>query len=115
MRTGGSISSGSVSSACVGEGRIEAERAAHLAGDGEGLLAVAVRAEAHAINAVARACLYGLVVPGKFPRDPRPEAFGAVTARERPPLHPDGGRLLDDDRRVAGELNRRREELRPDG
>src|SRR5258706_15115141 len=95
MRTGGSISSGSVSSACVGEGRIEAERAAHLAGDGEGLLAVAVRAEAHAINAVARACLYGLVVPGKFPRDPRPEAFGAVTARARPPLIPDGRRHLD--------------------
>src|SRR5258707_13991526 len=87
MRTGGSISSGSVSSACVGEGRIEAERAAHLAGDGEGLLAVAVRAEAHAINAVARACLYGLVVPGKFPRDPRPEAFGAVTAPVPPQPH----------------------------
>src|SRR5690348_737106 len=65
-----------------------AERAAHLVRDRGGLLEVAVRADAHAVEAVVARDLDRLVEPRELAGDVGAEALGAFHARECTQLQP---------------------------
>src|SRR6059058_1891854 len=84
-------------SACGDRGR-ESEGLRDLRRDRGGLVAVAARAEAHAVHAVARGDLDRLAVPVELRARLVAEILRRLARRERAELQPDARLVLDDDR-----------------
>src|SRR5688500_4268048 len=83
-----------------GDGGREPERLAHLVGDGRRLLAIAVGAQAHAMQPVAHADIDGLEDPGKAQPGAAAKLLGVLGAGEGAQLQPERARLLRYDRRL---------------